>query len=747
MRAIDGVPINDIRLCLPHLTQARAGPVPTETRKGTPVTQSQTVSRDVTRLVRDAQAGTASALDDLVAEHLPLVYNIVGRALSGHPDVDDVVQETMLRSIHALPTLREPDRYRSWLVAIAYRQIQAHLRSRAVTRMRRAAEPADLPDPEGDFAERTTAELVVADQRRELVEAVHWLDDADRTLLGLWWQESAGELTRGELASALQVKPKHAAVRVQRMKAQLDAARGVVRALRARPRCTELSSQLRRWDGAADPLWRKRLVRHVRECPTCGPRGQGLVAPEELLLGFAALPVPVLLLAGLNSGLVAQTGLSAGTSVLAHLQAFLHHKALAAGTAATIAVGGGLAYAVYQTDTPPSGAGSGIAAPELTTRPLTPETARPAASAPAAPSRAPTARPATGLGVQRADIYVAPDGNDSGDGSLRRPYATVQQAVAAVRPGQTIALRGGTYRPAAGITITTSGTAAERIVLSNYRNERPVIDAAGLPADEWAITQQTAYWTVQGLEVRGSKSHAYVCRACRDNVFRRLSLHDNVRSGMMLRDPGTTRNQVLDSDFYANRDPSGGNRVGIGLGVQFGAGAGNVIRGNRAFANGSTGIDLGSFGSPVTVEYTWSYDNGAGGFALGGGDPPVPAAHRLRHAAAWDNAGHGFTGEGNTAVLELSNNTAFRNRGTGFALPDSAAVLRANVAIDNAGPERLSPAAKADRNSWQQDGWNAARFRSTDPAGAEGARTAAGRLPGTGFIKTGNGVGASMAGT
>jgi hypothetical protein len=215
---------------------------------------------------------------------------------------------------------------------------------------------------------------------------------------------------------------------------------------------------------------------------------------------------------------------------------------------------------------------------------------------------------------------------------------------------------------------------------------------------------------------------------------------------MMLRDPGTTGNQVLDSDFYANRDPSGAGGTGIGLGVQFGAGTGNLIRGNRAFGNGSTGIDLGAFGSPVTVEYTWSYRNGASGFALGGGDPPA-AAHRLRHDAAWDNAGHGFTDEGNRAVLELSNNTAFRNRGTGFAMPDSAAVLRANAAIDNADPESLSPAAKADRNSWQQDGWSAARFRSTDPAGAEGARTAAGRLPGTDFITTGNGVGASMAGT
>jgi DNA-directed RNA polymerase specialized sigma24 family protein len=42
-----------------------------------------------------AQAGDGQALDDLISEYLPLIYNIVGRALNGHADVDDVVQETM----------------------------------------------------------------------------------------------------------------------------------------------------------------------------------------------------------------------------------------------------------------------------------------------------------------------------------------------------------------------------------------------------------------------------------------------------------------------------------------------------------------------------------------------------------------------------------------------------------------------------------------------------------------------------
>ncbi len=80
-----------------------------------------------------AQAGDRRALDELVAGWLPLVYNVVGRALNGHADVDDVVQETMLRAVDHLGSLRDPDSFRSWLVAIAMRQIRDRARRTSPT--------------------------------------------------------------------------------------------------------------------------------------------------------------------------------------------------------------------------------------------------------------------------------------------------------------------------------------------------------------------------------------------------------------------------------------------------------------------------------------------------------------------------------------------------------------------------------------------------------------------------------------
>ncbi len=49
-------------------------------------------------VIAAAQAGDGQARDRIVTESMPLVYNIVGRALHGHADVDDVAQETMLRA-------------------------------------------------------------------------------------------------------------------------------------------------------------------------------------------------------------------------------------------------------------------------------------------------------------------------------------------------------------------------------------------------------------------------------------------------------------------------------------------------------------------------------------------------------------------------------------------------------------------------------------------------------------------------
>ncbi|MPY43191.1 sigma-70 family RNA polymerase sigma factor, partial [Streptomyces phyllanthi] len=294
-----------------------------------------------------AQAGDRRALDELVEGWLPLVYNIVGRALNGHADVDDVVQETMLRAVDNLGTLRDPDSFRSWLVAIAMRQIRDRARRRSTDRLTEDVAAHDA----ADFAELTVLRLQLEGQRREVAEAVRWLDDEDRQLLSLWWLEVAGELSRRELAAAVGISRQHAAVRVQRMKARLEAARGIVRALDGA--CPDLRELTARWSGAPDSVWRKRFARHIRGCGYCGEPGSSVVPAERLLVGIALVPIPVgftLSLAfGGKTAVAATTAATVGWS--AKVLSALTTPAVAVTAGATIVAGG--AYVVTQTPDEP----------------------------------------------------------------------------------------------------------------------------------------------------------------------------------------------------------------------------------------------------------------------------------------------------------------------------------------------------------------------------------------------------------
>ncbi|MFJ9249709.1 sigma-70 family RNA polymerase sigma factor [Streptomyces sp. NPDC101776] len=245
-------------------------------------------------VVTAACAGDRQALDHLLTQCLPLVYNIVGRALNGHADVDDVVQETLLRMVRGLPKLRDPSAFRSWLVAITIRQVRDREQIRAADRDRRAhLEDAEaITDPALDFAGLTILRLGLTEQRREVVEATRWLDPDDQELLSLWWLEETGELERADLAGALGLSDRHASVRVQRMKKQMEVSRVVVRALVATPRCVELDETAETWDGTPSALWRKRFARHIRGCGVCQGLDEGLLPMDRLLSGLPLVAVP-----------------------------------------------------------------------------------------------------------------------------------------------------------------------------------------------------------------------------------------------------------------------------------------------------------------------------------------------------------------------------------------------------------------------------------------------------------------------
>src|ERR1700727_2404791 len=132
------------------------------------------IDPDVATVVA-AQRGDRRALDALGGASLALIYNIVGRAMNGHPDVDDVVQETMLRAVRGVGELRDPAAFRSWLGAIAIRQGRDSYRDRP------AQPPAvefDAAAP--DFTDQTIERLGLSGQRLQPAEATPRVACSDR---------------------------------------------------------------------------------------------------------------------------------------------------------------------------------------------------------------------------------------------------------------------------------------------------------------------------------------------------------------------------------------------------------------------------------------------------------------------------------------------------------------------------------------------------------------------------------------
>ncbi|MFD6172254.1 RNA polymerase sigma factor [Streptomyces coeruleorubidus] len=388
-----------------------------------------------------AQSGDRQALDELVAGWLPLVYNIVGRALNGHADVDDVVQETMLRAVDNLGSLRDPDSFRSWLVAIAMRQIRDRARRRTADRLEEA--------PSADFAELTVLRLQLEGQRREVAEAARWLDDEDRQLMSLWWLEVAGELTRRELAAAIGVTRQHAAVRVQRMKERLETSRGIVRALDGA--CPDLRELTGRWNGRPDSVWRKRLARHIRGCGYCGGTHETVVPAERLLVGIALVPLPVGFTLSLAfGGKTAVAATSAGWS--AKLLGALTKPAVAMTAGATIVAGG--AYVVTQPpDAPP---------PRAAVTPTATATSGPPPSATPSPTPTPTPSPSA---KRRADLYgTVVDAVDRAPDPDARPAALPR-------------------RPESGIT----STGGPRAVMQ-HRGDSVTLSGRGYVLVRWQIS-------------------------------------------------------------------------------------------------------------------------------------------------------------------------------------------------------------------------------------------------------------------
>ena len=103
--------------------------------------------------------------------------------------------------------------------------------------------------------------------------------------------------------------------------------------------------------------------------------------------------------------------------------------------------------------------------------------------------------------------FVAPWGQDANPGTLAAPLQTIQRAASFAQAGDTVLIRGGTYREM--ITPANSGTAAAPITFQAYNNE-PVVISGADPVWGWSSFGGSIYQASQPWDLGSGNNQVFV---------------------------------------------------------------------------------------------------------------------------------------------------------------------------------------------------------------------------------------------
>jgi RNA polymerase sigma factor (sigma-70 family) len=268
-----------------------------------------TDERDDATLARAAADGDRTAFAAIYDRYANRLHDFCIGMLRDRDAAADCVQDVFVIAATKLIQLREPDRLRSWLYAIA--------RSEALSRIRaRRREQPSEELPEMASAEPELATLAARSELADLInDACGGLSDRDRTVFELAYRQ---DLAGPELAEALGVTHKNANTLVERLRDTVARSLGallVCRRAKADPtRCPELAALLDDWDGRFTVLMRKRVARHIDGCRICEDERARMVTPAALL---GSTPIVISAPAWLRDRTLSQSslgGAAAGSS-------------------------------------------------------------------------------------------------------------------------------------------------------------------------------------------------------------------------------------------------------------------------------------------------------------------------------------------------------------------------------------------------------------------------------------------------
>jgi RNA polymerase sigma factor (sigma-70 family) len=217
----------------------------------------------VASVVAGDPAGLVEAYDRYADPLYAYCWFILGRSA----DAANAVQDTFLIAASRLGKLRDPERLRLWLYAVARNECLRQLRARqTASALDEAADATDATDATADITE----DAEHAELRTLVRSAVGGLNPSEREVIELRFGQG---LEPAEIALVLGVSRNRARSLLSRAHDQLQACLDVLLVGRAgRDDCGELNAIISGWDGRPTAGLRKRVHRHIGQCATCAAR-------------------------------------------------------------------------------------------------------------------------------------------------------------------------------------------------------------------------------------------------------------------------------------------------------------------------------------------------------------------------------------------------------------------------------------------------------------------------------------------